>query len=223
VSNQARVRFRPIADACGECDILDVFTAVLFFMAAQISTSGGVYENITAQEAAKRFTQCGLGPATIRWNDPEMGGEDVLAASDIKSATDEQLRCADLAISYYSLELPPEIERRFEVLREARLAPVFQAQAREWLSARGLLNRVPQYRTGVTDDAAFTRQVENVCGRRAKGAFQSKFGFHAVSPDWVNRNLNPPGKGSEVLSCLMNVATVSGFQIGFIGNEYYQR
>ncbi|MFL6800742.1 MAG: hypothetical protein ACJ8EQ_03115, partial [Sphingomicrobium sp.] len=63
--------------------------------------------------------------------------------------------------------------------------------------------------------------VESLCGPRANGAFQSQFGFHALSPDWVKRNLNPPDKGGEVLSCLMNVATVTGFKFGFIGNEYY--
>jgi hypothetical protein len=192
-------------------------------MAAPGSTPSGMFERITAEEAAKRFTQCGLGPATIRWNDPDTGGEDILVATGVKSATDDQLKCADKAVSYYTLELPPEIERRFEVLREARLAPVFQAEARAWLSARGLLNRVPQYRQGETDDAAFTRQIESLCGPRAKGAFQSQFGFHALSPDWAKRNLNPPDKGDEALSCLMNVATVTGYQFGFIGNEYYQR
>lgn len=122
-------------------------------MAAPASTPLDVFERITAQEAAERFTECGLGPVTIRWNDPDSGGEDILVATAVKSATDEQLRCADKAVSYYTLELRPEIQRRFEVLREARLAPVFLAQARSWLSARGLLNRVPEYREGETDDA----------------------------------------------------------------------
>jgi hypothetical protein len=192
-------------------------------MSAPASTPFGVFERITAQEAANRFTQCGLGPVTIRWNDPDSGGEDILVATGVKSATDEQLRCADKAVSYYTLELSPELERRFEVLREARLAPVFQAQARWWLSARGLLNQLPKYQKGVTDDAAFTRQVETLCGPHAQGAFQSNFGFHALSPAWVKRELNPPHRANEVLTCLMNVTTAAGFEFGFIGNEYYQR
>jgi hypothetical protein len=213
----------PIADISGGCDIQAVFGSILLLMAAPVSTPLGVFERITAQEAAERFNQCGLGPVTIRWNDLDSGGEDILVATEVRSATDEQLRCADKAVSYYTLELPAEIERRFEVLRDGRLAPVFRARASSWLSARGLLNRVPPYRKGKSDDAAFTRQAESLCGPRAKGAFHSQFGFHAVSPDWVKRNLNPPDKGGEVLSCLMNVATVAGFEFGFVGNEYYQR
>jgi hypothetical protein len=195
-----------------------VFGSILLLMAGPAATPLGVFERITAQEAAKRFTQCGLGPVTIRWNDPDSGGEDILVATGVKSATDEQLRCADKAVSFYTLELPPDIEARFEDLREARLAPIFQAQARAWLSARGLLSRVPQYRRGETDEAVFTRQIESLCGPRAKGAFQSQFGFHALSPDWVKRILFPPDKLDETLSCLMNVTTAAGFEFGFIGN-----
>ena len=199
-----------------------MFGSILLLLAAQDPALLAGFERITAQEAAKRFTQCGLGPVTIRWNDPGEGGEDILVATTVKSASDEQLRCADKAVSYYTLELPPEIKRRFEVLRESRLAPVFQAQARSWLSARGLLSQLPKYKKGVTDDAMFTRQVETLCGPHAKGAFQSRFGFHALSPDWVQRELDPPDRGDEVLTCLMNVTTAVGFEFGFIGNEAYR-
>jgi hypothetical protein len=195
---------------------------MLLLMAAPDPGALG-FDRITAQEAAKRFSQCGLGPVTIRLNDPDRGGEDILVATGVKSATDEQLRCADKAVSYYTLELPPEIERHFEALREQRLAPVFQAQARSWLSARGLLNRLPRYQEGVTDDGAFTRQVESLCGPHAKGAFQSSFGFHVLSPEWVKRELGPPKRGDEVLPCLINATTAAGFEFGFIGNEYYRR
>ena len=199
-----------------------MFASILLLIAAQDFTTVG-FDRITAQEAAKRFTQCGLGPVTIRRNDPDMGGEDVLVATSIKSATDEQLRCADKAVSYYTVVLPPQIEGRFEALRDERLAPVFQAQARSWLSARGLLNRLPKYEKGASDDGAFTRQVETLCGPHAKVAFQSRFGFHTLSPDWAKRELDPAKGGDEVLACLMNATTAAGFEFGFIGNEYYPR
>src|SRR5437762_778182 len=105
----AKVRFRPIADIGGGCDIQAVFGSILLLMAAPASAPLGVFERMTAQEAAKRFTQCGLGPVTIRWNDPDTGGEDILVATGVKSATDEQLRCADKAVGYYTLELPQEM------------------------------------------------------------------------------------------------------------------
>jgi hypothetical protein len=200
-----------------------VFASIFLLIAAQDPGSLSSTDRITAQEAAERFTQCGLGPVAIRWNDPDTGGEDILVATAVKSATDDQLRCADKAVSYYTLELPPEIERRFEVLREERLAPAFEAEARSWLSARGLLNGLPRYEKGATDDAAFTRQVETLCGAHAKGAFESKFGFHTLSPEWVKRELDPPERGDEALACLMNAMTAAGFELGFVGNEYSPR
>ena len=98
-----------------------------------------------------------------------------------------------------------------------------KAQAHDWLSARGLLDRVPKYQKGVTNDGVFTRQVEALCGPHANGAFQSKYGFHALSPDWVKRELKPSGASGDTLTCLMNVAAAAGFEFGFIGNEYYRR
>ena len=192
---------------------------ILLLMAVQDAGTLG-FDRITAQQAAERFAECGLGPVTVRWNDPDTGGEDILVAPGIKSATDDQLRCADKAVSYYTLELPLRIQRRFQALRAERLAPIFQAQARSWLSARGLLDRLPQYQNGVTDDGVFTREVETLCGPHASGAFQSTFGFHALSPEWVKRELTPPEQGDEVLACLTNAATAAGFVFGFIGNEY---
>jgi len=188
---------------------------------ASMNSLTGAFERMTAQEAAKRFAQCGLGPVTTRYD--SLLDEDLLIAPDAKSATDEQLARADKAVSYYTLELPPTVQRRYDALHEARSNAKFKEQARAWLSARGLLNQVPEYRNGVTNDALFTRRIEGLCGPQANGAFQSELGFHAVSPDWIKRNLDPPEKGGEVLTCLMNVASVAGFKFGFVGNEYYQR
>ena len=198
-----------------------MFSALILLLTVQDTVDLG-FVSTSPQEAAQRFTQCGLGPITIRWNDADTGGEDVLVATGVNLATDDQLRCADKAVGYYTIELPPEIERRFTALREARLAPVFQAKARSWLSSQGLLNRLPVYQKGVTDDGVFTRQIETLCGPHAKGAFQSKFGFHALSPDWVKRELDPPERGEQVLTCLMNSTTAAGYVFGFIGNDYYQ-
>lgn len=173
------------------------------------------------QQAANRVSQCGLGPVTTRY-DAELD-EGVLVTTTARSVTDEQLACADKAASYYTLQLSPSIQPRYDAIREARFSREVQAQAREWLSVHNLLNKAPAYREGITDDAAFTRQLENLCGPRAKGAFQSKFGFHALSPAWVKREMHQPDFGGDVFACLLNVTTVAGFKVGFIGNEYYRR
>jgi hypothetical protein len=197
-----------------------VFASILIVLAAPAASPFDIFERITVQEAAKRVSQCGLGPVTTR-HDGELD-EDVLIATSAQSATDEQLSCADKAASYYTVELPPNVQPRYDAICKARLSVAFREEARAWLSARGLLGLLPRYQEGVTDDAAFTREIESLCGPRAKGAFESKFGFHALSPDWVEREMDPPGKGEAVFGCLMNATTAAGFQLGFIGNEYYQ-
>lgn len=174
-----------------------------------------------AEEAAKAVSECGLGTVTARY-DSEIE-EDVLNANNADSATDAQLACADKVVgSLYILELPSNVQTRFDAIQEARSAPVVRAQARAWLAARGFLDRIPAYKPGVTDDAAFTRQVEGLCGPHARGAFQSKFGFHVLSPDWVKRNVNPSKEGAEVFGCLTNVTMAAGFNVALIGNEYYR-
>jgi hypothetical protein len=121
---------------------------------------------------------------------------------------------------FYTLDLPPNVQPRFDAILGAAADVLARAEAREWLSARGLLNRVPKYQAGVTDDGAFTRQVEALCGSQAKGAFQSKYGFHALSPDWARQlGLPPKREGTETFSCLVNVTAYAGFTFGFIGNE----
>jgi len=188
---------------------------------AALTSAVPAVDRITAQEASNRLSQCGLGPVTTHYESDLQ--EDALVASSAQSVTDDQLACAYNVVGfYYTLELPQNVQNRFDAMLEAKAGVMLQAQAHDWLSARGLLDRVPKYQKGVTDDGAFTRQIEALCGPKAKDAFQSKYGFHAVSPDWAKRNLDPPDKGAEVLTCLMNVATVAGFKFGFIGNEYYQ-
>jgi hypothetical protein len=195
--------------------------AFLLALAAPSSALSTI-ERVPPQEAAKRVSQCGLGSVTTHY-EPDLQ-EDVLVASNAQSATDGQLACAYTIVGfYYTLELPPNVQRRFDAMLEAKAEVWMKAQARDWLSARGLLDRVPKYQNGVTDDGVFTRQVEALCGSQATGAFHSKYGFHALNPDWVKRKLNPADASSDALTCLMNVTAVAGFEFGFIGNEYYQR
>jgi hypothetical protein len=177
-----------------------------------------VVERITAPEAARRVAQCGLGPVTTHYDrDLE---EEVLVATRALSATDEQLECAYKVTGfYYTLELSPNVQRRFDAMLKAKAEVTMKAEARRWLSARGLLNRVPTYQRGVTNDAAFTRQVEALCGRQAKGAFQSEYGFHALSPHWVSQHGFPAKRDqTDTMSCLISVMAVAGYEIGLIGN-----
>ena len=99
-----------------------------------------------------------------------------------------------------------------------------RADAREWLTKRGLLERVPKYIAGTTDKAAFTREVEHLCGPQTTGSFQSKYGPDTLSPEWIRKQgLPPEDEDMEAMSCLLNVMAVAGYQVGFIGNEAYRR
>lgn len=209
----------PFADIWHRCDSPSMLTFLLGLLAT--SSALPAVERITPQEAANRVSQCGLGPVSTHY-EPDLQ-EDILVASSAQSATEDQLACAYNVVGFfYTLELPPNVQPRFDAMLAATADVWARAQAHEWLSARGLLHRVPKYQAGVTDDGKFTRQVEALCGPQAKGAFQSKHGFHALNPDWARQfGLPPKGKGMDMLECLMNATAIAGFTFGFIGNEAF--
>jgi hypothetical protein len=202
----------------------DFGSAFLAFAALGSSMHGplGNMERITPEVAVERAARCGLGPVTIRYED-ELQSE-ILSAPNAASATETQLRCLDDATGFgIFVELPRSAQLRFDAIREARASEMMKVEAREWLSKRGLLERVPRYVAGTTDDIAFTREVEQLCGPQTKGAFQSQYGPHALSPEWVRKlGLPPKDQDMEVMSCLLNVTTVAGYELGFIGNEAYR-
>ena len=148
-----------------------------------------------------------------------------MIASGAQSATDDQLACAYKVVGFfYTLELPPNVQPRFDAMLEAKADVWMKGQAHDWLAARGLLDRVPKYQKGITDDGTFTREVEALCGPQAKGAFGSKYGSHVLSPQWIKKvGLPPSADDTNVMSCIFNVTVFAGFELGFIGNEYYQR
>lgn len=173
-------------------------------------------ERVSPEDAAKRIESCGVGPVSIRFDD--LLRSHVLTVANVTSVSDEQLQCIDRAASYHDVELPASVQERFKTIREARWSAFALAEARSWLAQRGLLDRVPTFVSGKTDDAAFARQLEDLCGPAARGAFQSQYGPHAISPDWI---MGLGIKNQEALTCLLNVTQVAGFSIGFIGNEAY--
>jgi hypothetical protein len=192
--------------------------AFLLFLGTQPPTSPWEGLEIVSQHvAAERVTACGAGPVTFRHD--RQSDADILTARETASATREQLLCIDRAAGLgYDVELSPVVQQQFDAIRQARTSAIVAASARQWLSAHKLLDRLPKYQPGVTSDAAFTRDIESLCGSRAKGAFQSEYGFHAISPDWVMRQsqkVEPDG----VFACLLNAVSATGYEYEFIGNE----
>jgi hypothetical protein len=195
----------------------------LFAWAASVSGPFDGMERITPEMAVERAAKCGLGPATIRYEDELQS--DILSIPNAASATEGQLSCLDSATGFgIFVELPASLQPRFDAIREARASAMMKVEASEWLSKRGLLDRVPKYVSGTTDDAAFTQAVEQLCGPKTKGAFQSQYGSHALSPEWM-KSLGFPLKEAdmEAMSCLLNVTAVAGYGVAIIGNEAYRR
>lgn len=184
--------------------------------AAQMSASlSNAYPNITPQVAAKRVTDCGVGTMTVR-SDTELD-TDVLIVGGSAPVSDQQLACINKAASFYDVVLPSFAQLRFNAIREAQSAALMASEARKWLKAHDLLDQIPQYEAGVTDDAAYGRRVEKLC--RADGAFQSSYGPHALSPEWAVQHASDDDLEGGPLACLLNVTWATGFKMGFIGNE----
>lgn len=208
--------------------LIDALTVLSAAASLVVSPTKGV-ERVTPQTALQRVWGCGLGPATIRY-EHELQSH-ILSMPSATAATESQLRCLDMATGFgIDVELPATLQPRFDTVRGARASAFIKTEARDWLSKRGLLDRVPRYVPGVTDEATFTRAVEHLCGPLAKGAFKSKYGPHVLSPEWVQEYGLLPGTGlppkdgdMDVLTCLMKVTTVAGFEVGLIGNEVYGR
>lgn len=74
---------------------------MLSFLLALLATSSALpaVERITPKEAAKRVSECGLGPVTTHYK-PELQ-EDILVANSAQSATDDQLACAFKVVGFY--------------------------------------------------------------------------------------------------------------------------
>lgn len=219
------IRFPPIAVIWAEChiDAMIVSTPLLALALSTTSASGLIdnIERITPETAARRAEQCGLGRVTVRYEE-ELQAE-ILTISDAAAASEDQLNCLDKATAWHDVALPPIVQLRFNAIREARASAFMVDEARKWLSARGLMKRVPKYVKGTSDDASFTRDVEVLCGARARGAFQSEYGFHALNPNWMKSITRPPKpEEEEAFACVLNVTTAAGFQVGFIGNEAYR-
>ena len=178
------------------------------------------FERLTPEEAAKRIEGCGVGPVTIRFDD--LLQSHVLTVAGADAASDEQLKCIEQAASYHDVESPSAIQPKFNAMRAERWSAFALADAKEWLRKRGLLERVPTYTPGETNDVVFAREVETLCGPIARGAFESEYGPHVLDPDWIKGlGLPPKREGAEALSCLLTVTQVAGYEVGFIGNEAY--
>ena len=195
------------------------FSATLFpiivLWSSTVPDTSARADLISPQAAAEQITRCGAGAVNIRYDD--LLQSYVLTVRD---ATEAQLQCIETAAGYHDVELQPELQKGFDEIRAAKYSAVYRAQAVAWLSTRGLLDKVPKFRVGETDEAAFSGKLEVICGPAAKGALQSEYGPRTINPEWLQKMPLPPrAEDDDAVSCLMAAASVAGFELGFIGNE----
>lgn len=175
---------------------------------------------ISPETASRNIVQCGAEVVEIRYDDlDERDDFSPSATLVVHGATEEQLPCINRAVGFYDAELPPELQKGFDAIRLAQYVTAYRDRAAAALSAQGLLDKLPKFRAGETDEVAFARQLEAVCGPAAAGALQSSYGPHVISPEWVSRLPLPTGPEDDAIACLMAAASTAGFELNLMGNE----
>jgi hypothetical protein len=174
--------------------------------------------------AAERVMACGFDH--VRLNEDGDLQEQVVQVTGVTEVPEAKMRCAVQVsldtVRYVIFPEPANTEywrlySEMEGKGDDREAAWMQGEARDWLQQHGLLARLPAYEKGQTDELAFARQLEGLCGSKAKGTFRLFKGHVVLWPAL------PGKKGSmdfSTMECLISAAEVSGMPFGFVGNEY---
>ena len=167
--------------------------------------------------AAGWVRACGFGDVELSFDGTLQ--EYVIHVRASASASDEQLSCAAKASlnSDQYVDFPEPVNRRYQQLYWPLAEETGKGEARAWLARHGLLTKLPHYVRGETNDFAFARKVEHMCGPAAKGAFAVEDGLIVLKEAKSTRRQLK----SETFACLTNALWASGLPLGFSGNEYY--
>lgn len=111
----------------------------------------------------------------------------------------------------------PALQSRFYAISTARRTEEMKLRAREWLSAHNLLDRLPHYRRGEGSQIEFARSLERLCGPDAADALDLAENGHSFSRQWIAAQ--KPDAPNDAATCLFHAALVSGFPLGFVGND----
>jgi hypothetical protein len=191
----------------------------LLFLSGAAAQSAVTPPKIASPEvAAKRVKACGFEHVRVK-NDPELQ-EDVVEVSALSDAPQSKLHCvAQVSLDTITyVEFPKPVNDAYQRLYIEMERDHGQQEARGWLQQRGLLSKLPTYQKGRDDDLQFAREIENVCGPKAKGVFVRLDGH-------VTLNFGSPEKPTvdkDTAECLFNAMWASGMPFGFVGNEYYE-
>ena len=185
-------------------------------------------EPVTPEVAAARIAACGFKSVRSRFDDGLQ--EDVVEVHDVAAASPEQLRCAALASldTLHFVVFPAEVEQAYRTLYRRMSDERDRAHATAWLASRNLLSRLPRFDPKLQDDPSFTRALETLCGPRAAGTLKPMRGM-ATFEEGALDSFGKDGAiaegrlDEETFSCLINAATATGYPLGFIGNEAYEK
>jgi hypothetical protein len=189
--------------------------ALLFASAAAAQPAGATSAHVWPGDAAKQVTACGFQNVTL-WYD-SMLQEYAIVVSGPQSGSDDRLSCAARASlgSGYPIQFQAPLNLRYDQLYWPMAEETARGQARAWLAHRGLLSKLPPYSKGRTDQLAYARQLERVCGPRARGAFTMEEGLVTMRL----RSADRPALDPATFDCLANALWASGLPMGFGGSD----
>ena len=175
-------------------------------------------ELVKPEIAAAKIADCGF--SDVRPTFDETLQEDVVEVRGVSSASEEQLRCValtSLETDYYVV-FPSSVEKIYRPLYWNLSRERSKADASAWLEKRGLLPHLPTYDPQRSNDTEIARAIERLCGPKAAGTLQPMEGMATFSEALAGGNMD-----EETFLCLMNAAEVSGYPLGFVGNEAYRQ
>lgn len=166
--------------------------------------------------AAAKVADCGFNDVRPTFN--ETLQEDIVEVRGASSASEEQLRCVartSLETDHYVV-FRTSVEETYQALYWRLSDERGKAEASAWLQKRGLLARLPTYDPKRSDNDV-ARAIEGLCGPEAAGTLQPMEGMATFSEALAGGNMD-----EETFLCLMNAAEVSGYPLGFVGNEAHR-
>ena len=178
----------------------------------------------TYAQTIEAIAKCDIPPVNIRIAYQDYFQSDEVTISDLGSLTDVKLRCLKAAIHpSYILTIENQSQRAaFYEFSRREDRPREQAEGRDWLRSKGLLDKVPSFdsKRGL---GAFAKALEAACGLQAGVALTANgASWLIIRPDFLS--IKTFKKSGEAFWCLMQMfaasdASEQGASLGFIGNE----
>ena len=169
----------------------------------------------STQEAAKRVASCGFASRDVRVEADRDLQEDVIKIHVAGSPSNAAYRC----VSAVSLQTVHYVY--FDGGRQADYELIYREAekqhdamiARRWLSAHGLLKKMPRL-DHHSDVAAYGAKLETACGITPHAALVASGNLLTFKSD----RSSGPEVSDYVLTCLTYGAAIAGAPLGFLGN-----